>query len=155
MLSPLLLLPLLAIMILNLPFRNAMQKLALWVGLLLSLWQIVAVFLLALGIAGTSDIWASFFTLDLRCDNLTLVLLLSIGIVVFATILVGWQTISNPTQKFGFVNLVMVAMIGMNGTVMLTDLFSLYIFIEITAVSSFILIAFQQDLNAIEAPSNT
>jgi proton-translocating NADH-quinone oxidoreductase chain N len=150
MLSLFLLLPLLAIMILNLPFRNVMQKLALWAGLLLSLWQIVAVILLALGIAGGWDVWASFLTLNLHYDNLTLVLLLSVGIVVFATILVGWQTISNPTQKFGFVNLVMVAMIGMNGTVMLTDLFSLYIFIEITAVSSFILIAFQRDINALE-----
>lgn len=150
MLSLFLLLPLLAIMILNLPFRNVMQKLALWVGLLLSLWQIVAVILLALGIAGGSNVWASFLTLNLHYDNLTLVLLLSVGIVVFATVLVGWQTISNPTQKFGFVNLVMVAMIGMNGTVMLTDLFSLYIFIEITAVSSFILIASQRDINALE-----
>ena len=150
MLSPLLLLPLLVIMVLNLPFRNLMQKLALWVGLFLSLLQIVSVFLLARHVVGGSDYWASFFTLELSCDNLTLVLLLSIGIVVFATILVGWQTLESPRQKFGFINLVMIMMTGMNGTVMLTDLFSLYVFIEITAVSSFILIASQRDINALE-----
>jgi multicomponent Na+:H+ antiporter subunit D len=150
MLSPLLLLPLLAILILNLPFRNVMQKLAIWVGVLLSLWQVTAVFVLALGLGERTEIWARFFKLGLSCDNLTLVLLLSIGIVVFTTIFVGWQTIGNARQRFGFVNLVLVAMTGMNGTVMLTDLFSLYIFIEITAVSSFILIAFQRDLNALE-----
>jgi proton-translocating NADH-quinone oxidoreductase chain N len=123
-----------------------------------SLWQIVAVLLLALGIADTSDAasasfgtsWTEFFAFNLHCDSLTLVLLVSIGIVVLSTILVGWQTIGNSAQKFSFVNLVMVAMIGMNGTVMLTDLFSLYVFIEITAVSSFILIAFQRDINGLE-----
>jgi len=149
MLSPLLLLPLLAIMILNLPFRSLMQKLAVLVGIGLSLWQIVAVILLAKGQGGT-DIWGRYFTLGLSCDNLTLVLLMSIGIVTLTTILVGWQTLGNDKQRFGFMNLVFVAMIGMNGTVMLTDLFSLYIFIEVTAVASFILIAFQRDTNALE-----
>ena len=149
MLSPLLLLPLLAIMILNLPIRSLTQKLSVWVGVGLSLWQIVAVVLLATG-RGETDAWGKFFTLGLSCDNLTLVLLMSIGIVTLTTILVGWQTISKGKQRFGFMNLVFVAMIGMNGTVMLTDLFSLYIFIEVTAVASFILIAFQRDTNALE-----
>jgi multicomponent Na+:H+ antiporter subunit D len=44
----------------------------------------------------------------------------------------------------------MIMMTGMNGTVMLTDIFSLYVFIEITAVSSFILIASRRDLNGLE-----
>jgi proton-translocating NADH-quinone oxidoreductase chain N len=149
MLSPFLLIPLLAIMVLNLPFKGLMRKLAFVVGALLALGQIVMVLLLALGVC-ESDVWARFFALGLRCDNLSIVLLLSIGIVVFTTILVGWQTIKGAKQRFNFVNLVLVAMTGMNGTVMLTDLFSLYIFIEITAVASFVLIAFQRDLNALE-----
>jgi multicomponent Na+:H+ antiporter subunit D len=66
------------------------------------------------------------------------------------TILVGIQTIRTDKQRFSFVNLVLIAMIGMNGTVMLSDLFTLYIFIEVTAVASFILIAFQRDTNALE-----
>ena len=150
MLSPLLLLPLLAIMILNLPIRNITQKLALWAGTLLSVWQIIVVCHLAGGESYGGDVWGKFFTLGLHCDSLTLVLLLSIGIVVFTTLLVGWQTIKEPKQRLNFVNLVLVAMTGMNGTVMLTDLFSLYIFIEITAVASFILIASPRGLNALE-----
>ena len=149
MLSPLLLLPLLAIIILNLPIRSLTQKLSVWVGVGLSLWQIVAVVLLATG-RESADAWGKYFSLGLSCDNLTLVLLMSIGIVTLTTILVGWQTIVGDKQRFGFMNLVFVAMIGMNGTVMLTDLFSLYIFIEVTAVASFILIAFQRDTNALE-----
>jgi multicomponent Na+:H+ antiporter subunit D len=38
----------------------------------------------------------------------------------------------------------------MNGTVLLTDIFSLYVFLEITAISSVILIAFNRELNALE-----
>lgn len=149
MLSPLLLLPLLAIIILNLPIRSLTQKLAAWVGVGLSLWQIAAVVLLATG-RGETDAWGKYFTLGLSCDNLTLVLLMSIGIVTLTTILVGMQTIAGGKQRFGFMNLVFVAMMGMNGTVMLTDLFSLYLFIEVTAVASFILIAFNRDTNALE-----
>jgi len=149
MLSPLLLLPLLAIVLLNLPMRSITQKLSFLFGVILSLWQILAVTMIATGHGGT-DTWAKYFSFGLACDNLTLVLLLSIGIVTLTTILVGWQTIGTDKQRFSFVNLVLVAMIGMNGTVMLTDLFSLYIFIEVTAVASFILIAFQRDTNALE-----
>jgi proton-translocating NADH-quinone oxidoreductase chain N len=151
MLSPLLLLPLLAIMMLNLPIRSITQKLAFLFGVMLPLWQIVMVIKLALRpeYSGT-DIWGKFFTLGLSCDNLTLVLLLAIGIVVLTTILVGMQTIRDNKQQFSFVNLVLVAMIGMNGTVMLTDLFSLYIFIEVTAIASFILIAMERNTNALE-----
>ena len=38
----------------------------------------------------------------------------------------------------------------MNGTVLVTDLFSLFVFIEVTAVSSFILIASSRDIRALE-----
>jgi multicomponent Na+:H+ antiporter subunit D len=137
-------------MILNLPFKWLMHKLAFWVGALLALGQIVMAIFLALGYSGTSGFWTRHFALGLHYDNLSIVLLLSIGIVVFTSILVGWQTIKGEKQRFSFLNLVLVAMTGMNGTVMLNDLFSLYVFIEITAVASFILIAFQRDLNALE-----
>ena len=141
--------PLLAIVLLNLPMRSITQKLSFLFGVMISLWQILVVIMMAMG-RGSVDALAKYFSLGLTCDNLTLVLLLSIGIVTLTTILVGWQTIGTDKQRFSFVNLVLVAMIGMNGTVMLADLFSLYIFIEVTAVASFILIAFHRDSNALE-----
>ncbi len=141
--------PLLAIVLLNLPMRSITQKLSFLFGVMISLWQILVVIMMAMG-RGSVDALAKYFSLGLTCDNLTLVLLLSIGIVTLTTILVGMQTIGSEKQRFSFVNLVLVAMIGMNGTVMLADLFSLYIFIEVTAVASFILIAFHRDTNALE-----
>jgi len=149
MLSLFLLIPLAVIVMLNLPLKGVLRKLAFGAGLLLAVGQVVVVILLAMGLLSETDVRVPF-TLGLSSDNLTLVLLLSIGIVIFTTLLVGWQTIKQEKQRFNFVNLVLIAMIGMNGTVMLSDLFSLYIFIEVTAVSSFLLIAFQRGLNALE-----
>ena len=148
MLSLFLLLPLVAIIILNLPSRNVAQKMALWFGILLSVGQVFVV------LFHPAAFWSSgslrFFALGLQCDSLAFVLLVSIGIVVFTAVLVGRQTITEPKQWFNFINLVLVSLIGMNGTVLLTDVFSLYVFLEVTAIASFILIALGRDLNALE-----
>jgi multicomponent Na+:H+ antiporter subunit D len=147
----LLLVPLLAVIILNLPLKSVMQKLALWVGVLLPAAQIAVVLL---HVGGTLSVGPDFisdlFAAKLNFDGLSLVLLSSIGIVVFTAVLVGWQTITDTKQRFNFINLVLIAMLGMNGTVLLTDLFSLYVFIEVTAIASFVLIALQRNLNALE-----
>jgi multicomponent Na+:H+ antiporter subunit D len=47
-------------------------------------------------------------------------------------------------------NVLLVSLIGMNGAVLVNDLFSLYIFLEITAVASFLLIAFNRDRHGLE-----
>ena len=150
MLSLFLLLPLLGIIILNLPSRIKMQTAGLLYVVLLSALQIIVVLFQPEGFWNGPDFCGSFFKLKLYADNLTFVLLLSIGIVVFTAVLVAWQTVSEPKQRLNFINLILVSMIGMNGTVLLTDIFSLYIFLEITAVSAFILIASQRHLNALE-----
>lgn len=150
MLSLLLLAPFVAIVILNLPFKDITRRLALFLGVLLSAGQALLVLFQPAAFWGRPDIWGRFFTLRLQVDNLSFVFLLSIGIVTFAAILVGWQTISESKLRFNFINLALLSMIGMNGTALLSDLFSLYVFIEVVAVSSFILIAFNRDLNALE-----
>jgi multicomponent Na+:H+ antiporter subunit D len=150
MLSLFLLLPLLGIIILNLPIKIKMQSVALLYVLLLSVSQVIVVLFHPDGFWNRPDVWGRFFELRLYVDNLTLVLLLSIGIVVFIAVLVAWHKITEPKQRLNFVSLVLISLIGMNGTVLLADIFSLYVFIEITSISSFILIAFQRDLNALE-----
>ena len=52
--------------------------------------------------------------------------------------------LSERRQLFLFVSLVLVAMIGMNGICLVNDVFSLYVFLEVTSVASFVLIAMQQ-----------
>ncbi|MGA2916221.1 MAG: proton-conducting transporter membrane subunit [Sedimentisphaerales bacterium] len=149
MLSSFLLVPLLFLIILNLPLK-IMQKIAFWCAMLLVAGQAYLVLAHPAGFWDRTDDWANFFKLKLFADNLTYVLLLSIGIVVFTSLFVAWQTIEEPKRRMNFVSLMLIALIGMNGTVLLTDIFSLYVFLEVTAVASFILIAFQCDLKALE-----
>jgi multicomponent Na+:H+ antiporter subunit D len=149
MLSLLVLSPLLAVMILNLPLGR-IRKSGLWVALVLSLAQAYTVLFVPAALSGSHDVLGGLFSLGLTTDNLSRVLLLSISIVAFASLLVGRQTIHDEKQRINFANLVMIAMTGMNGTVLLTDLFSLYVFLEVSAVASFILIAMKRDLHALE-----
>jgi multicomponent Na+:H+ antiporter subunit D len=69
----------------------------------------------------------------------SLVILFCIGLVSLASILVAHRTVDQ--KRTTFVNLLMVLILGMNGMVMVTDLFSLYVFLEITGIASFVLIA--------------
>jgi proton-translocating NADH-quinone oxidoreductase chain N len=136
-------------MVLNLPIGR-FRKLGFWVALGLSLVQAYTVLFAPAALSGSQDVLGRLFSLGLTADNLSRVLLLSISIVAFTSLLVGRQTIHEEKQRINFVNLVLIAMTGMNGTVLLTDLFSLYVFLEVSAVASFILIAMKRDLNALE-----
>ncbi len=72
-------------------------------------------------------------------DSLSLVMLFCIGMVTIVSVLVAKQTVHD--RKRAYVNLLMTLILGMNGMVLVTDLFSLYVFLEVVGLSSFILIA--------------
>ncbi|NLY37801.1 MAG: NADH-quinone oxidoreductase subunit L [Firmicutes bacterium] len=69
----------------------------------------------------------------------SLVFLFCIALVSLASIMVANRTV--PQKRTGFASLLMMLILGMNGIVMVTDLFSLYVFLEIVGISSFVLIA--------------
>lgn len=128
--------PLIAVIILNLPFKVLNAGFAVVFGALLFIAQIFLA------------IFPSFYPV---CDNMSLVLLLCIGIVSLATLTVGRYTIKDDSKMFIFVNLLLLLSAGANGIVTVKDIFSLYVFIEIVAAASFILIAFNKAPAALEA----
>ncbi|MFH0940395.1 MAG: proton-conducting transporter membrane subunit, partial [Candidatus Omnitrophota bacterium] len=65
-------------------------------------------------------------------------------------LLAGNAMIEDKEQRFNFANLLLIALAGMNGIAMVQDIFSLYIFLEITAIVSFVLIAFDKGISALE-----
>ncbi len=83
----------------------------------------------------------TFFSGYLRfsLNTFSLIILFCIGLVSLASILVANRTVVK--KRTAFVNLLMTLILGMNGMVMVTDLFSLYVFLEIVGISSFVLIA--------------
>lgn len=147
----LIVIPLAAVVVLNLPFHAVLRRAAFWFGMLTCLFQAGLVVLAPGYIRGGS--LASLSNL-LRfipaVDNLTLVMLLAIAVVGFSALMVARYSIRDAERLFNFSNLAILAFAGMNGVVLADDVFSLYVFLEITAVSSFILIAFNGDRDAFE-----
>lgn len=149
--SLLILLPFLSIIILNLPFKNIMRRAAFWVVLFLSIFQVVITVVCPLELWNFErSIFSRFFAFGFAVDNLTLIVLASIGIVLFASLLAGQAMFKESAQKFNFINLLLTALLAMNVTVMASDIFSIYVFIEVTSITSFILISMTKDKLAVE-----
>jgi len=139
------------LIILNLPLRALMRSLAFWLVLALAISESIFVARVCLDPAFSGvDRLAGFFNLSLSADPLSLVVLFSIGLVVAVTLMVARQTVPSANQLFIFSNMLLLVLAGMNGVVLTKDIFSLYVFLEITAVASFILIAFYKDIDALE-----
>lgn len=152
MIPLLILVPLFCVMLLNIPSRNLMRRIAFGLSITLTAVQAcLAVFINpALWNRGL-DIYGSFFRINLAVDNLSRIMLFCIGMVALAAILTARQTIEDENKRFNFSNLMLLILAGMNGVVTTVDVFSLYVFLEVTAVASFILIAIQKDRDALEA----
>ncbi len=144
--------PLIVLMILNLPFRSFMKRMVFVVGLSLALIQAV---LTALAIFGFWDIYSipvsPMLRFNIGVDNLSLLLLLCNGMVVFITMLVSRSFIEEGEKRFNFTSLLLLSFAGVNGIALARDIFSLYVFIEVVSISSFILICFnKEDRDAFE-----
>lgn len=150
MYSSLILLPFAGLIVLNLFYKTFFRKAALGIGAGLALYQIILSVCPAFLSSGSPDFFASFFKFNLHVDNLSSVVLCCIGIVFLATLLVARSLVRDPDQWFNFTSLMLVCLAGLNGIAMVTDIFSLYVFLEITAVASFILIAFDKDIAGLE-----
>jgi multicomponent Na+:H+ antiporter subunit D len=151
MLSILVLMPLFAVIILNLPVGRFMRRISFVFAAMLFLVQIaVAIFHNPVLPGINMDKLDAFFKISFSIDPLSFIAILSMGIVSLATLFVARCTIPDRDERFNFINLLMIASIGMSGIVMVKDLFSLYVFMEVVSVSSFILIAFHKDRHSLE-----
>ncbi|MBI4708092.1 MAG: NADH-quinone oxidoreductase subunit L [Candidatus Omnitrophica bacterium] len=147
----LILVPFCCVIILNLPIRKVMRSLAPVAAIVLSLLQVLMVLCFdchfwqtKFGIIGT------FFKFNLVADKLAILMLLCIGIVSFVTAVIGRALIKERKERFDFASLILISLSALNGIVLVRDIFSLYVFLEIAAVISFILIAFKTNILAYE-----
>jgi len=147
----LIVIPLLAVVFLNLPMGKGVGKLAMSLAALCCLAEGVAVF------AVTPQVWAlqpaigEILNTHFVVDQLTLVMFLSIALVGVSAVWVARYGFGDDDEKkFRFANLLLLSLAGMNGIVLVRDLFALYVFLEITAVTSFVLIALEHGKAAFE-----
>ena len=143
--------PLLVVLILNLLPRKLADTLDFWCGMALTV--ISGLYVLTT----SQSTWISGFDPVNRVLNwkivpidLSAVMLVSIALVVFSAFWVGRYLFSDKNRQFIFNNLLLLCMVGMNGLVFSQDLFTLYVFLEIVAASSFILIALEKTKAGLE-----
>ena len=150
--SSLIILPFLSVILLNLPFRAVMKRIAFGLCLLVLSIQICSiVFPSFYSLISGLDALGYLLKLNFAADGLSRVLFFSIGIVLFVSLFVQRYAAVDKERIFNFVNVLLLMLIGMNGIVMVRDIFSLYAFLEIVAIGSFILIGFNKDADAFEA----
>jgi len=84
-------------------------------------------------------------------DGLTILMLLVVNCIGFLVSLFAVHYMSRYTDKEKYYTLFMLMVAGMNGVVISGDLFNLFVFLEITAIASYALVAFGVEAEELEA----
>ncbi len=151
-------LPLVAVVIFNLFGKKWMEKAYIPTGIAISVVQMVSAVVSILLLTQYnkdaitfSQFWdyklyegASYFS----PDAFSFVALFCIGMVALASFLTANAMIKD--KRFNYCNVMMVLLLGMNGLSLVYDLFSLYVFMEITGLSAYVLIALYRDAKGLE-----
>ena len=83
-----------------------------------------------------------------RVDLVSLSLLACVGMVALASSLTALTTIDD--HRSSYTNLLMIMILGMNGMLIVGDLFSLYVFLEVTGLASFVMIGMYKSTKDLE-----
>jgi multicomponent Na+:H+ antiporter subunit D len=142
------LIPLAGLLLISLALKNSQKQVAWGLALLVALAQTVAV-LLPLDFSCAPCEFLKQFGFALGMSDLSRVVLLSVGVVMTVTLLIA-QAMVDKARLHSFCSLVLLSIVGMNGMALVQDLFSLYVFLEVVSVGSFIMIAFNKDKAALE-----
>lgn len=84
-------------------------------------------------------------------DGLSVILLCIINIVGLLAVIYSFSYISRYTSENYFYALFSLMVAGMNGVVLSGDLFNIFVFLEISAISSYALVAFGVEREQLEA----
>jgi len=95
--------------------------------------------------------WPTPVGIDMRLDELATLLLLAVNIVGLAVSLYSVDYIRRFTASSYFYSLFLLMVTGMNGVILAGDLFNLYVFLEVAAISSYSLVAFGCAYEELEA----
>ncbi|MFA5271429.1 MAG: proton-conducting transporter membrane subunit [Candidatus Omnitrophota bacterium] len=152
MLSPLIAVPFFSILVFNLPFIKPLRKTIFAWSMALLLYQIVfSCLCLSPLFLAKAGIPLHIFNFNLSIDGLSVIMLFLTATVLLFALIVSSYFIQEERRRFNFINLTLFLLCALNGLVLVRDIFSLYIFVEITAITSYVLIAFDKDMKALSA----
>ena len=89
--------------------------------------------------------------IELVCDGLAKLMVITINMVALVSILFSWSYMRRFTKVWLFEALFLLMTGAMNGVVLAGDLFNMYVFLEIAAISSYALVAFGCEAEELEA----
>jgi len=84
-------------------------------------------------------------------DGLAIMMLLIVNVIGFLVILYSVSYMNHYTDKGKYYTLFLLMISGLNGVVLAGDLFNFFVFLEITAISSYSLVAFGIEAEELEA----
>jgi len=84
-------------------------------------------------------------------DGLTVIMLLIVNVIGFLVTIYSINYMNHYTEKGKFYTLFLLMMTGLNGVVISGDLFNLFVFLEITAIASYALVAYGVGAEELEA----
>ncbi len=95
--------------------------------------------------------WKPPFGIVVAVDSLSVMMLLLINLVVLLSTFYSLTYMKRYTARWKFDTLLMLMLAGMNGILITGDLFNMFVFFEIAAISSYALVAFGTESEELEA----
>lgn len=140
--------PFLLVILLNIPRLSG--RFAYYTALTFFVYQLISVFFPQFGSMQLAEIINKVFYLNIYADGISKIMIISASIVAFTALMTSKAFIKYDRRLFALSNLMLLSVAGMNGLVFARDVFTLYVFIEIIAVTSYIMIALDKKANALE-----
>ncbi len=100
--------------------------------------------------AGTTSTF-QLFGAQFAVDGLSLLFLIVVNAVAFFCILYSIDYIDHYGGRAKFYALMLLMILGLNGILLAQDLFSLYVYLEVASISSYVLVAYNLKFDGIES----
>jgi multicomponent Na+:H+ antiporter subunit D len=84
-------------------------------------------------------------------DSVSLLFLVAVNAVAFACVIYATSYIGHLGGRGKFFALLLIMVLGLNAMLLTRDLFSLYVFLEVASIASYVLVAFGLEHDGIEA----
>jgi len=95
--------------------------------------------------------WISSAGIPMVVDALAAFMLVTVNTIIFLIALYSIDYVKKYTDQWKFYTLFMLMVGGINGVLVTGDIFNLYVFLEITAISGYFLVAFGTSADEFEA----
>ena len=95
--------------------------------------------------------WPAPFGILMTLDGLSVLMLIVVNVVGFLSLIYSVDYMKRYTSPGYYYTLFCLLLAGLNGVVISGDLFNLFVFVEITAVASYALVAFGTEREELEA----